>query len=268
MRCMSWSRRSASTRTVAAARPASPRSPATTGTGDAGPPARRRRPRRASATSADLGGGDVGHRGQGGAQRDGLDLARRPTRRRGGRRRPRRASSAGAEATTRAELGQRRRGPCRPAPPASSVSSASVTRDVQHAWPVPTASATACGTGGGRGTAVACDVLIGRAVADEALQALDERRGLEALGAVGVDRVDGGLERVEALEQDVDRLARQAARALAQQLEDVLHLVGEGGHARRSPWSRSCPSASARCGRSRRRSRGRRAAPRCARRRG
>ena len=84
----------------------------------------------------------------------------------------------------------------------------------------------------GRRAAVARDLLVGGAVADEALQALDERRGLQVLDAVGLDGVGGALEGVEALEQDVDGLARQAARALAQQLEDVLHLVGEGGHAR------------------------------------
>ena len=77
MRCMSWSRRSASTRTVAAARPASPRSPATTGIGhrggglglgdDAG-----------LGDLGDLGGGDVGHGGQGGAERGGLDLGGDP----------------------------------------------------------------------------------------------------------------------------------------------------------------------------------------------
>jgi hypothetical protein len=78
---------------------------------------------------------------------------------------------------------------------------------------------------------VAGDGLHGGAVADEALEALDQRGGLQALGAVGLDRVGGGGEGIQALEQDVDRLARQAARALAQQLEDVLHLMGEGGHA-------------------------------------
>ena len=67
--------------------------------------------------------------------------------------------------------------------------------------------------------------------ADERLQALDERGGVEVLGAVGLDRVDGRLERVEALEQDVDRGAVEAAAALAQQLEDVLHLVRERRHA-------------------------------------
>ena len=55
--------------------------------------------------------------------------------------------------------------------------------------------------------------------------------GSICLGAVGVDRVDGGLQRVEALEQHVDRLAAEAVGALAQQLEDVLHLVRQRGHA-------------------------------------
>jgi hypothetical protein len=76
------------------------------------------------------------------------------------------------------------------------------------------------------------DRLIGRALADEALKAIDERRRVHPLDAVGLDAVEGGGERVEALEQDVDRVAREAVGALAQQLEDVLHLVGQGGHAR------------------------------------
>ena len=38
-------------------------------------------------------------------------------------------------------------------------------------------------------------------------------------------------QRVEALEQHVDRVALEAALALAQQLEDVLHAVRERGHA-------------------------------------
>ena len=69
------------------------------------------------------------------------------------------------------------------------------------------------------------------AAADEAAEALDERRRIEALGAVGVDGVDRARERVQAGEQDVDDLAGQARAALAQQLEDVLHLVREGRHA-------------------------------------
>jgi hypothetical protein len=52
----------------------------------------------------------------------------------------------------------------------------------------------------------------------------------EALLARRVDALDRALERVQALQQDVDRLVREAARALAQQLEDVLHLVGERRH--------------------------------------
>ena len=54
---------------------------------------------------------------------------------------------------------------------------------------------------------------------------------LDLLLAALVDRVDRGREGVEALEQDVDRLAGKAALALAQELEDVLHLVREGRHA-------------------------------------
>ena len=68
-------------------------------------------------------------------------------------------------------------------------------------------------------------------VADEALQALDQRLGLDLLGAGLVDRVDGGGEGVQADEEAVDRVAREAAATLLEQLEDVLHLVREGGHA-------------------------------------
>ena len=68
-------------------------------------------------------------------------------------------------------------------------------------------------------------------VADEALEAGDQRLRLDLLLAALVDRVDRGREGVEALEQDVDRRARQAALALAQQLEDILHLVRQGRHA-------------------------------------
>jgi hypothetical protein len=74
-------------------------------------------------------------------------------------------------------------------------------------------------------------LLDGVALAHEALEALDQRLGLDLLLAALVDRVDGRGEGVEALEQDVDRLTGQAALALAQELEDVLHLVGQRGHA-------------------------------------
>ena len=149
-------------------------------------------------------------------------------------RRPSKAStwsSSGAEATTRAQVGGGGDDHVGPHRRHEGVVGQRDPR-VQHG----VARADRLDDGRGhrrrRRAAVARDLLVGGAVADEALQALDERRGLQALGAVGLDGVGGALERVEALEQDVDRLARQAARALAQQLEDVLHLVGEGGHAR------------------------------------
>src|SRR3954467_15468447 len=73
--------------------------------------------------------------------------------------------------------------------------------------------------------------LVVAALADEALQARDEGGGVDLLAVAGLDRVHGGAEGVQALEDDVDGLAMQAAGALAQQLEDVLHLVGDGGDA-------------------------------------
>jgi hypothetical protein len=73
-------------------------------------------------------------------------------------------------------------------------------------------------------------VLLDRALADEALEALDQLGGVQRLGVRALDRVDVGLHRVERRQADVDRLAVQAALALAQELEDVLHLVREGGH--------------------------------------
>ena len=54
--------------------------------------------------------------------------------------------------------------------------------------------------------------------------------GAIASAPVVVDRVDGSLEGVQALEQDVDGGALEPAAPLAQQLEDVLHLVGERRH--------------------------------------
>ena len=73
-------------------------------------------------------------------------------------------------------------------------------------------------------------------LADEDLQAADERLRVEVLDAVCVDRVDRGLERVEALEHDVDDRPVERGLPLAQKLEDVLHLVRErrdGGVAHR-----------------------------------
>ena len=81
------------------------------------------------------------------------------------------------------------------------------------------------------------DVVVGGAlgrglvVADQLAQAFDQRRGLDRLRAGLVDRVDRGLERVQALEQHVDLVALEPVAALAQQLEDVLHLVRERRHA-------------------------------------
>ena len=62
------------------------------------------------------------------------------------------------------------------------------------------------------------------------------RRSISGAGLISsragrVDRVDGGLERVQALQQHVDGGALEAAAPLAQKLEDVLHLVREGRHA-------------------------------------
>jgi hypothetical protein len=68
-------------------------------------------------------------------------------------------------------------------------------------------------------------------LADEAAEALDQLGRVEVLGPVAVDRVDRARERVEAGQQDVDDLAGEARPALAQQLEDVLHLVRQGRHA-------------------------------------
>ncbi len=72
--------------------------------------------------------------------------------------------------------------------------------------------------------------LLGGALAHEPLQALGERGRVQRLLAVGLDVVDRALEGVEAAQQHVDRVAAQADAALAQELEDVLHLVGQRGH--------------------------------------
>ena len=83
----------------------------------------------------------------------------------------------------------------------------------------------------GRRGAGALGLLHRRALAHEALQALDQRLRLDRLLAGLVDRLDGRGERVEAVEQHVDRGALEPAAALAQQLEDVLHLMRERRHA-------------------------------------
>ena len=83
-----------------------------------------------------------------------------------------------------------------------------------------------------RGDADALGLLLGRAVAHEPAQALDQDLRLDLLGAGVVDRLDRGRQRVQALEEHVDGDALQPAGALAQQLEDVLHLVRQRRHAR------------------------------------
>ena len=83
---------------------------------------------------------------------------------------------------------------------------------------------------GGLGDADPLRLLLGRALAHQALQALDERLRLDRLGTGGVDRLDGRRKRVQALQQHVDRDPLESALALAQQLEDVLHLVRQRGH--------------------------------------
>ena len=74
-------------------------------------------------------------------------------------------------------------------------------------------------------------LLLGRAIAHQSAQALDEGLRLDVLLAGHVDRLDGGRQRVQALEEHVDRDPFQPALALAQQLEHVLHLVRERRHA-------------------------------------
>ena len=74
------------------------------------------------------------------------------------------------------------------------------------------------------------------------VQPLDQRRRVERLLARRPRSTSTAPESASRQASTrVDGLAGQAAAALAQQLEDVLHLVGELGDARRSPSSRSCP---------------------------
>ena len=75
----------------------------------------------------------------------------------------------------------------------------------------------------------ALELLLGGAGAHQAVQPLDQRSGVQGLLAVGLDRFKGRGERVEAGQDGVDGLAGQSLAALAQQLEDVLHLVRELG---------------------------------------
>ena len=74
-------------------------------------------------------------------------------------------------------------------------------------------------------------LLHGRALAHERLQALDQRLRLNGFLAGLVDRLDGGGERVEAVEEDVDGGTLEPTLALAQELEDVFHLMRERRHA-------------------------------------
>ncbi len=198
MRCISWSRRSASTRTVAATRPPSPRSPATTGigTGAAGSASATTPASATSATSAVATSGTAvraalsaaastpgGDPHVHAAPVEGLDVV---LLRSGGDDGAQVGGGGddhvGAHRRHQGVVGQRDPG-------------------VQHG----VARADRLDDGRrhrrGRRAAVARDLLVGGAVADEALQALDERRGLQVLDAVGLDGVGGALERVEALEQ-------------------------------------------------------------------
>ena len=59
----------------------------------------------------------------------------------------------------------------------------------------------------------------------ERAQPCDQRRRIERLLPVGLDRLRRSRQRVQAGEHGVDRLDRQAVGSLAQQLEDVLHRV-------------------------------------------
>ena len=67
-------------------------------------------------------------------------------------------------------------------------------------------------------------------VSQQALEADDQRGGIEALGALLGDRLDGAGQRVEAFEQDVDGTPADALGAPAEHLEHVLHLVSQCGN--------------------------------------
>lgn len=72
--------------------------------------------------------------------------------------------------------------------------------------------------------------LLGRALVDERVEAGDELLRVEALLSVLVDVLDAALEHVEAGQHRVDGVAGEPAAPLAQELEDVLHLVRELRH--------------------------------------
>ena len=67
----------------------------------------------------------------------------------------------------------------------------------------------------------------GLLLAHERTQAGGERRRIEILAVARLDAFDGQLERVDARHEDVDGVAAEAVAPPAEQLEDVLHRVGE-----------------------------------------
>ena len=69
--------------------------------------------------------------------------------------------------------------------------------------------------------------LFGVAGADETSQPFDQRHRVELLAAVGLDRFDRLRQRVEAREDGVDGILAEAARPLSEQLEHLLHLMGQ-----------------------------------------
>ena len=238
MWCMSSSRRSASTRTVPDGLRSSRGRPRRPSAASVGAPRRRRRRARARRLlrrvvhADDERLGDVGHLRDRGLQRLGiLGLDPRPRRRsrRSRRPRPRRGRRR------RAGRGRRRRAMTMKA--RTDGMSASAPR---RATTCTTPSGCA-GTGGALRATAAGAAWSSASLRMRPWQACDERARVEPLGALDLDVVDGGLERVHAAEQDVDRVAAQPLAALAQQLEDVLHVVREGRDLRRSPSSRSSP---------------------------
>jgi hypothetical protein len=79
------------------------------------------------------------------------------------------------------------------------------------------------------GTADAVDRLLGRAGADQVAQAADQLGRVELLHAVRLDRFDRLRERVEAGQHRGDGIFGEAAGALTEQLEHILHLMRELG---------------------------------------
>ena len=70
-------------------------------------------------------------------------------------------------------------------------------------------------------------LLLGGARPDQRPQPRHERRRVERLVAVGLDRLRRRRQGVQASEDRVDGFDRKSVGALAQKLEHVLHLVGE-----------------------------------------